>query len=505
MSLNEQQKKAAANRHGHAIVLAGPGTGKTLTLVARHAFLRSTGSDPDDVMVVTFTKEAAEELKQKLSKFVSRNAWIGTFPRDMPAHSPEVQRTGRASAELQGARPRSPEDPSCKPRHRLGRGRRRPDGHHRPLEGLPDLTGRGRRRGRPAEQRSAAQRRRALHGLPGRDAQEGGPGLRRPRGPSDGARLFRPWRPGVGRGAYPALPRRRVPGRQQGAGRVPPGACGNGNDGLGGRRRRPVPLRMAGRERKVHGEVLGVLRRRAVLRPHPELPMRSGDRRGRQLGYRQQQAAGVEEARGDEAAPPERFHSCKSLQERAGRGRRGCVRHRTDEGCRRASQGRRDPFPDLVRHSGDPAGAPEQGHTLQAFRRDRLLGASRGQGGRGHDIRHRAREPQGRLQVQGRHGSGRDHERLAAFGNRRGRSAPRRRPAASGIERREGPQPGRTRATPQPKSHARSAPRPSFQPISRKWRRRPRPPKRRGWPYRRSTPRRDWSGSTCSCAAARPP
>lgn len=79
MSLNEQQKKAASHPSGNAIVLAGPGTGKTLTLVARHAYLRSRGIPADSILVVTFTKEAAEELKNKLSKSVGQGAWIGTF------------------------------------------------------------------------------------------------------------------------------------------------------------------------------------------------------------------------------------------------------------------------------------------------------------------------------------------------------------------------------------------------------------------------------------------
>lgn len=79
MALNDQQKAAAAHPRGHAIVLAGPGTGKTLTLVARHSFLRARGTPPDSIMVVTFTKEAAEELKTKLSKTTGKGAWIGTF------------------------------------------------------------------------------------------------------------------------------------------------------------------------------------------------------------------------------------------------------------------------------------------------------------------------------------------------------------------------------------------------------------------------------------------
>lgn len=79
MALNDQQKAAAAHPRGHAIVLAGPGAGKTHTLVARHAFLRSRGIDPDAVLVITFTKEAASELRERLSRHVGAKAWIGTF------------------------------------------------------------------------------------------------------------------------------------------------------------------------------------------------------------------------------------------------------------------------------------------------------------------------------------------------------------------------------------------------------------------------------------------
>jgi DNA helicase-2/ATP-dependent DNA helicase PcrA len=79
MALNDQQKAAAAHPRGHAIVLAGPGTGKTLTLVARHSFLRSRGAPSESIMVVTFTKEASEELKTRLSKSTGPGAWIGTF------------------------------------------------------------------------------------------------------------------------------------------------------------------------------------------------------------------------------------------------------------------------------------------------------------------------------------------------------------------------------------------------------------------------------------------
>lgn len=79
MALNDQQMAAASHPRGPAIVLAGPGTGKTSTLVARHSYLRSRNIPAEGILVVTFTQKAAEELKQKLSKFVGPKCWIGTF------------------------------------------------------------------------------------------------------------------------------------------------------------------------------------------------------------------------------------------------------------------------------------------------------------------------------------------------------------------------------------------------------------------------------------------
>lgn len=61
------------------MVLAGPGTGKTSTLVARHSFLRSRGRDPLGIIAITFTQKAAEELKERIGDKAPPQAWIGTF------------------------------------------------------------------------------------------------------------------------------------------------------------------------------------------------------------------------------------------------------------------------------------------------------------------------------------------------------------------------------------------------------------------------------------------
>ncbi len=65
-TLNDRQNLAARTTHLHTLVQAGPGTGKTHTLVARIRHLLATGVDPASILVVTFTRRAAQELQDRL-------------------------------------------------------------------------------------------------------------------------------------------------------------------------------------------------------------------------------------------------------------------------------------------------------------------------------------------------------------------------------------------------------------------------------------------------------
>jgi uncharacterized protein (TIGR00375 family) len=65
-SLNERQRHAASCKDSRVLVLAGPGTGKTHTLMARIRHLLEGGTDPRAMLVVTFTRRAAQELRDRL-------------------------------------------------------------------------------------------------------------------------------------------------------------------------------------------------------------------------------------------------------------------------------------------------------------------------------------------------------------------------------------------------------------------------------------------------------
>jgi DNA helicase II / ATP-dependent DNA helicase PcrA len=61
-ALNDDQRRAATYRGGPLLILAGAGTGKTGTLVARAAWLRSQGLQPSRILLLTFTRRAADDM-----------------------------------------------------------------------------------------------------------------------------------------------------------------------------------------------------------------------------------------------------------------------------------------------------------------------------------------------------------------------------------------------------------------------------------------------------------
>lgn len=63
--LNPQQREAVFHKDGSALVIAGAGTGKTRTLVYRVAHLVSQGVDPSRILLLTFTRRAANEMLER--------------------------------------------------------------------------------------------------------------------------------------------------------------------------------------------------------------------------------------------------------------------------------------------------------------------------------------------------------------------------------------------------------------------------------------------------------
>ena len=82
-NLNPEQLAAVTLPDGHALILAGAGSGKTRVLTTRIAWLLQTGQiTPGGVMAVTFTNKAAKEMMTRLTAMLPvnvRGMWIGTF------------------------------------------------------------------------------------------------------------------------------------------------------------------------------------------------------------------------------------------------------------------------------------------------------------------------------------------------------------------------------------------------------------------------------------------
>ena len=82
LTLDESQRAAAHSAHTPLLVAAGPGTGKTRTLVGRVLHLLDDGVAPDKIVALTFSNKAGEEMRERVERFAHDAApkiWIGTF------------------------------------------------------------------------------------------------------------------------------------------------------------------------------------------------------------------------------------------------------------------------------------------------------------------------------------------------------------------------------------------------------------------------------------------
>ena len=136
-NLNDEQRRAATHPGGPLLVLAGAGTGKTGTLVARAAWLRSQGVRAGRILLLTFTRRAADDILARVAptavtadericggtfhaiahRIIREHAESFSLPPQFsvldPADVTDVLDTLRADHDLVGTRRRAPRAAVC--------------------------------------------------------------------------------------------------------------------------------------------------------------------------------------------------------------------------------------------------------------------------------------------------------------------------------------------------------------------------------------------------------
>ena len=81
-SLTEPQREAVTHRDGPLLVLAGPGSGKTRVITHRIAYLLAGGVRPSQILALTFTNKAADEMQRRVAELApGERVWLSTFHR----------------------------------------------------------------------------------------------------------------------------------------------------------------------------------------------------------------------------------------------------------------------------------------------------------------------------------------------------------------------------------------------------------------------------------------
>ena len=85
-SFNKPQSEAITHGKGPALILAGPGSGKTLVITQRvKNLIEKQHIRPSNILVITFTKAAATQMKERFTILMGEDAIRSLLERFMPS------------------------------------------------------------------------------------------------------------------------------------------------------------------------------------------------------------------------------------------------------------------------------------------------------------------------------------------------------------------------------------------------------------------------------------